>query len=156
MARRPVAPPRKISPPAGPAAAAPLKVLMIASEVAPFSKTGGLAEVASALPRALGRAGHDVTVVTPRYQGITAGQWHADVEASVGGVVLAAGLFEEPLGPGARALLVDCPPLYQRAGLYNAGQVDYQDNPLRFAFLVIAALEWAARQEPPVSVVHAH
>ena len=129
---------------------------MIASELAPFSKTGGLADVASALPRALGRAGHDVTVVTPRYRGITAGQWHADVEAAIAGVSLSAGLFEEPLGPGARALFVDCPPLYDRAGLYNAGQVDYQDNPLRFAFLVVAALEWAARQEQPVSVVHAH
>ncbi len=129
---------------------------MIASELAPFSKTGGLADVTAALPRALAGAGHDVTVVTPRYQGITAGQWQADVRAGVGGVTLAAGLFEEPLGPGARALFVDCPPLYHRAGLYNAGQVDYPDNPLRFAFLVIAALEWAATQERPVDVVHAH
>ncbi len=129
---------------------------MIASELAPFSKTGGLADVTAALPRALGRAGHDVTVVTPRYRGITAGQWHTDVEAAVAGVSLAAGLFEEPLGPGARALFVDCPPLYHRDGLYNTGQVDYQDNPLRFAFLVIAALEWAARQDQPIAVVHAH
>jgi starch synthase len=129
---------------------------MIASELAPFSKTGGLADVASALPRALGRAGHHVTVVTPRYRGIEAGRWQAEVEATVGGTSLSAGLFEEPLGPGARALLVECPPLYHRAGLYNSGQVDYDDNPLRFAFLVIAALEWAAGQEHPVSVVHAH
>ncbi len=142
--------------PAAPAAPAPLRVLMIASEVAPFSKTGGLADVTAALPRALAREGHDVTVVTPRYQGITAGQWRAEVQASMAGVTLAAGLFEEPLGPGARALFVDCPPLYQRAGLYNSGQVDYQDNPLRFAFLAIAALEWAAAAEQPVSVVHAH
>ena len=129
---------------------------MIASEVAPFSKTGGLADVASALPRALGRAGHDVTVVTPRYLGIAAGRWRTDVEAAVAGTPLSAGLFEEPLGPGARALFVDCPPLYDREGLYHAGQVDYADNPLRFAFLVIAALEWAARADEPIDVVHAH
>ena len=129
---------------------------MIASEVAPFSKTGGLADVASALPRALGRAGHDVTVVTPRYLGIAAGRWRTDVEAAVAGTRLSAGLFEEPLGPGARALFVDCPPLYDREGLYHAGQVDYADNPLRFAFLVIAALEWAARADEPIDVVHAH
>lgn len=129
---------------------------MIASELAPFSKTGGLADVASALPQALGRAGHDVTVVTPRYRGIGAGQWVSDVSATVAGVTFSAGLFEEPLGPGARALFVDCPPLYDRVGLYNAGQVDYPDNPLRFAFLSIAALEWAAAQTAPVQVVHAH
>ncbi len=129
---------------------------MIASELAPYSKTGGLADVASALPRALGRAGHDVTVVTPRYLGIAAGQWRADVDVAVAGAPLSAGLFEEPLGPGARALFVDCPPLYHRAGLYNAGQVDFADNPLRFAFLVIAALEWAAGEGAPVSVVHGH
>ena len=139
-----------------PTAAASLRVLMIASEVAPYSKTGGLADVASALPRALGRAGHDVTVVTPRYLGISAGQWRADVDATVAGTSFSAGLFEEPLGPGARVLLVDCPPLYHRPGLYNSGQRDYDDNPLRFAFLVIAALEWASRQDTPVSVVHAH
>jgi starch synthase len=97
-----------------------------------------------------------VTVVTPRYRGLGAGQWLTDVSATVGGTTLAAGLFEEPLGPGARALFVDCPPLYDRAGLYNAGQVDFDDNPLRFAFLTIAALEWAAAQAAPIQVVHAH
>jgi hypothetical protein len=43
-----------------------LRILMVASEAQPFSKTGGLADVATSLPRALGRLGHDVTVVTPR------------------------------------------------------------------------------------------
>ncbi len=133
-----------------------LRVMMIASEVAPYSKTGGLADVASALPQALGRAGHDVTVVTPRYRGVAAGQWIADVSAAVAGTTFTAGLFAEPLGPGARVLFVDCPPLFDRAGLYNTGQVDFEDNPLRFAFLTIAALEWAAAEAEPIDVVHAH
>lgn len=153
-APRSTAAPVRTRRPAAPAKG--LRVLMIASELAPYSKTGGLADVAAALPKALGRAGHDVTVVTPRYRGITAGQWHADVDAAIAGVTLSAGLFAERLGPGARALFVDCPPLYDRPGLYNSGQVDYQDNPLRFAFLVIAALEWAAQQNDPIAVVHAH
>lgn len=130
--------------------------MMIASEVAPFSKTGGLADVASALPRALGRAGHDVTVVTPRYRGLAAGQWVGEVNAVVAGTTFTAGLFAEPLGPGAQALFVDCPPLFDRAGLYNAGGQDFDDNPLRFAFLTIAALEWAAAEASPIHVVHAH
>ena len=129
---------------------------MIASEATPFSKTGGLADVASALPRALGRLGHEVTLFTPRYAGVAAGQWRHDVSAALAGVSLSAGLFEEPIGVGARAMLVECPPLYHRAGLYNGGGVDFDDNALRFAFLVIAALEWAATQSPPIDVVHAH
>jgi starch synthase len=136
--------------------APPLRVLMIASEATPFSKTGGLADVASALPRALGRLGHEVTLFTPRYAGVSAGQWRDDVSVAVAGATYSAGLFEEPIGVGARAMLVECPPLYHRPGLYNSGGVDFADNALRFAFLVIAALEWAAQQPTPIDVVHAH
>src|SRR5215212_9875060 len=50
-----------------------LRILMIASEAQPFSKTGGLADVASALAKALGGLGHDVTLITPRYRGVTDG-----------------------------------------------------------------------------------
>src|SRR5688572_9011599 len=54
-------------------APAGLRILMLASEAQPFSKTGGLADVATALPKALGRLGHDVTLITPRYRGVTDG-----------------------------------------------------------------------------------
>ncbi len=47
---------------------------MVASEAAPFAKTGGLADVVGALPQALVRLGHEVDVVMPRYRGITAGE----------------------------------------------------------------------------------
>lgn len=129
---------------------------MIVSEVEPYSKTGGLADVASALPRALGRLGHDVTVVTPRYRGIEAGTWRETVGVQVGGYRFDAAYFEEPLGPGARVMFVDCPPLYHRDGIYNSDNIDYADNALRFAFLSAAAVDWAARQPVPFSIVHAH
>ena len=58
-----------------PARAKDLRILMIASEAQPFSKTGGLADVATALPRALGRLGHDVTLITPRYRGTPTVPW---------------------------------------------------------------------------------
>ncbi len=96
-----------------------LRILMIASEAQPFSKTGGLADVATALPKALGRLGHDVTVVTPRYRGIEAGAVRRAVAVGVAGATFTAEFYEAPLGPGARALLLDCPPLYDRAGIYN-------------------------------------
>ena len=53
-----------------PAPTPPLKVLFVASECAPFSKTGGLADVAGALPKALKALGIDVRVVMPLYAGM--------------------------------------------------------------------------------------
>ncbi len=157
-AARPARAPRAVKTPetASASVATPLRILMIASEAEPFSKTGGLADVASALPRALGRLGHEVTLVTPRYGGIDAGTYRESISAVVGGYQFEAGLFAQPLGPGATALLVDVPSLYHREGLYNAHNVDFADNGLRFAFLSVAALEWAARQPVGPSVVHAH
>src|SRR5262245_23955148 len=133
-----------------------LRVLMVASEAQPFSKTGGLADVAGSLTRALGGLGHDVTLVTPRYRGVPGGPSRGTVGASVAGHWFEAAMFEAPLGDNARALLVDCPPLYDRGGIYAEPHRDYDDNPIRFAFLTIAALEWASWQASPPAVIHAH
>src|SRR5690606_7082659 len=110
-----------------------LRILMCASEAHPFSKTGGLADVVSSLARALGRLGHDVTVVTPRYRGAPAGDGRGQTRIGAGDEWFDATFFEAPLGERVRAILVDCPPLYDRAGLYVEDGADYPDNPLRFA-----------------------
>jgi starch synthase len=133
-----------------------LRVLMVASEAYPFSKTGGLADVATALTMALGRLGHHVTLVTPRYRGIEVGEKQSSVRAYTANRWFDADLYEVPLGENARAMLVDCPALYDRASLYAENNVDYVDNALRFAFLSIAALEFAASEPEPFSVLHAH
>jgi starch synthase len=135
---------------------APLRILMIASEAQPFSKTGGLADVVGALPRALARLGHDVTVVTPRYRGIDVGERRSPVQVRVGAFSFEVGLFEAEFEPRARVFFADCPPLFSREGIYNEHNVDYADNALRFAVLTLAALEWAAAQPSPPSLVHAH
>lgn len=134
----------------------PLRILMIASEAQPFSKTGGLADVVGALPRALAHLGHEVTVVTPRYRGIDVGELFTTVDVSVGESTFEVGLFETTLELGAKVLFADCPPLFARTGVYNEQNVDYWDNPLRFAVLTLAALEWAGMQSTPPSLVHAH
>ena len=110
-------------------------VLLIGSEAQPFAKTGGLADVLGALPPALQRLGWDATVALPRYRGVSAGTLTDTFPVTVGGYTRAAGFYEAPLADGARALLVDCPHLYDRPGLYRAGNVDYPDNARRFAFL---------------------
>ena len=133
-----------------------LRVLMVASEAQPFSKTGGLADVATSLTMALGRLGHDVTLLTPYYGRGNAGERRGRVRAWIANQWFDAQLCEVPLGDHARALLVDCPPLYDRPGVYGEGHSDYLDNPVRFAFLSRAALDWASQQPAPFSVVHAH
>ncbi len=71
-----------------PRAGRSLRILMIASEAQPFSKTGGLADVATALPKALGRLGHDVTLITPRYRGIADGPVVDSLSIEVAGASL--------------------------------------------------------------------
>jgi starch synthase len=131
-------------------------VLLIGSEAQPFAKTGGLADVLGALPPALQRLGWDATVALPRYRGVTAGTLVETFPVTVGGFTRDAGFYEAPLAGGARALLVDCPDLYDRAGIYGVDTTDYPDSPRRFAFLSRAALEFAARRGAGPSVVHAH
>jgi starch synthase len=133
----------------------PLRILMVASEAQPFSKTGGLADVASALPKALGRLGHDVTLITPRYRGIADGPVAGRVSIEVAAHRFDAGLIEASLGPNARVLLLDCPELYDRAGIYYDAAGDYADNAVRYAFLAAAAVEWAATHGP-FDIIHAH
>ncbi len=133
-----------------------LRILMIASEAVPFAKTGGLADVAGALPRALACLGHQVSIALPRYRGVAAGRLVTRFPITLKGVVHEAGIYEEELAAGVRAVLVDCPAYYDRAGLYGIGNEDYPDNASRFAFLCRAALEHAARAGSRPDVVHAH
>lgn len=53
----------------------PLKILLLAAEVIPFAKTGGLADVAGELPRAIRALGHDIRVAMPRYGRIKTSQF---------------------------------------------------------------------------------
>ena len=133
----------------------PLSVLIIGSEAVPFAKTGGLADMLGALPVALARLGLDVTLAIPRYRGVAPGRLVDRFPVSIGGYIREVHFHETPLDAGARAVLVDCPDLFDREALYGVDGTDFPDNPRRFAMLVRAALEHAGRRGKP-SVVHAH
>lgn len=122
----------------------------------PFSKTGGLADVLGALPQAIARLGWDVTLVVPRYRGTTAGTRVDRVAITVGGYHTDVNVYQEDIGNGARALLIEEPSLYDRDSLYASGGVDYPDNARRFAVLSRAALELSMRNGSGPTVVHAH
>lgn len=112
-----------------------MRILFAASEVAPLSKTGGLADVAQALPKALHRLGQDVRVVTPAYRGLLE---RLQGRSAIGRLELrghAFTIWEAAVGrDGPRMWLVDCPVLFAREGsLYtDATGREFADNALRF------------------------
>jgi starch synthase len=132
-----------------------MRILMVASEAAPFAKTGGLADVVAALPRALARLGHLVDVVIPRYRGIAADELIARVKVPLGAQVTYAAIHAMAEGR-VRTIFVDHGKYFDREYLYGAVGRDYPDNPERFAFLSRAALEWAAASGERYDAVHAH
>ena len=128
---------------------------MVASEVHPFAKTGGLADVLGALPRALVKLGHHVDVVMPKYRAISAGQPIGQITVSLGGQVDVADV-SAVIDRGVRVVFVSHPAYFERDYLYGIASRDYPDNPERFAFLSKAALTWAASTGQTYDVVHAH
>src|SRR3974390_1100899 len=116
-----------------------MKILLASSEVHPFSKTGGLADMGGSLGKALARAGHKVGIITPLYLGIRE-RFPKLVNLTLP-LDFALGLREVhgevwSLQPdaGMTIYFIDQPALYQRAGLYQNDGVDYPDNAERFIF----------------------
>ncbi len=134
----------------------PLTIVMVASEAVPFAKTGGLADVLGALPRALAGLGHRVTVFLPRYRDIDPGETVAEFDVSIGGRTLRPRFERHEIAPRLAAVLVDAPPLFDREALYGNGNTDYPDNAVRFAFLAKASLEFVASTFDALDVIHAH
>jgi starch synthase len=132
-----------------------MRILMVASEAAPFAKTGGLADVVAALPRALARLGHGVDVIVPRYRGVESGEPLGRVDVPLGRHGGEARLSAHR-SDGVRTLLVEHPAYFERTHLYGSGGQDYDDNPARFGFLSRTAAVWAARAGERYDVVHAH
>jgi len=131
-------------------------VLIVGSEAVPFAKSGGLADVLGSLPPALSRLGWEVTLVIPKYRHVPESEVVERFPVTVGGYTVDVKFHEVALAERARAVLVDVPELYDRDGLYQINGVDYRDNARRFAVLARAALELAARDERPPSIVHGH
>ena len=135
----------------------PLSVLMVASEAVPYAKTGGLADVTSALSKALGRLGHHVALVMPKYREVgSVGEPFRDATITLGGRPFRIGFIEQPLGDGATVVFVQCDELYDRDGLYAIGGRDHPDNARRFGVLSCAALEYCRVRAMPPDVIHAH
>lgn len=135
-----------------------MKVVFAAGEAAPFCKTGGLADVAGALPRELARAGHEVSLFLPYYRSVRA-RWPAKTAARLsfpfGAGEGRADLLSLDAG-GVRVFFVDCPAYFDRDGLYQEGGKDFPDNGERFAFFSRAVIEGAKAVAAGVELFHCH
>jgi starch synthase len=131
-----------------------MRIAHLSSEVVPFSKTGGLADVAGALPVAQAALGHEVTVVVPAHRSSLADAPPGEVH----GVVHALGMSAKlnvVAHRGVRVVLLDCPVLFVRPALYSLPDGDFPDNAIRFAFFSRAALAAVAKLGG-AAIVHAH
>ena len=102
-----------------------MRILFAASEVAPFCKTGGLADVAGALPRALAARGHQVLTVVPLYQVVDRARWELE---STCVHVAGARVWRRAWAPGAELVFLERGDLFDRPGLYGQKSVDYPDK----------------------------
>lgn len=133
-----------------------MNVLLLAAEVAPYAKVGGLADVAGALPKALSRLGHDVRVVMPRYRQIDAAKWqlHASLDPfdmRIGGETFAVSVFQGDLD-GSPIYFVDVDGMFaERAAVYGEG-----DDGRRFLTFCAAALQLPERLGWKPEIVHAN
>lgn len=139
-----------------------MKILFVASEVVPFAKTGGLADVAGALPKALAQLGHDVRVIMPRYRMVDRKRFglkqaRERVTVTVGTKHVSGGVFEAKMPNAAiTTYFIDQPALFDRDGLYQDKGVDFPDNLERFSFFSHAVLKLIPQLGWQPQVVHCH
>jgi starch synthase len=133
-----------------------MRILFVASEGLPFSKTGGLADVVEALPKALVARGHEVAVVLPRYRGTkTSTIVMPSLTVPLGSRLRFPAVADGTLLNGVRYFFVDDPGYFDRDGLYGGPTGDYWDNAERFSEFSRAAIE-IAKHIWPADVIHCH
>jgi starch synthase len=140
---------------------ASLRVVIVASEVVPFAKTGGLADVTGALPIALDRLGHQVSVIMPRYPSIERAvrsleRVHDHLAIPMGSQTEAGTIWTAKLTPRIPVYFIEHRAYFQREGLYATSTGDYPDNAQRFAFFAKAALQACQDLKLQPDILHCH
>ncbi|MEM6926064.1 MAG: glycogen/starch synthase [Myxococcota bacterium] len=131
-----------------------MDIVFVSAELSPYSKVGGLGDVAGSLPRSLAARGHRVSVVTPNYP--STGGPHAAIGSTwveLFGEYHEVSWLRGPTDDNLEIIFVDNP-AFHRAGVYGDEHGGFGDNHLRYTMLVIGALEWAATfaQRPVIQV----
>ncbi len=137
-----------------------MKAAFVASEITPYASTGGLADVAAALPEALSEQGVDTLQIMPMYRRVMEGPYHAEDT----GIVLSIPVGFHNFRAEIWTLPRRDPPIYfirrdeffDRSELYNLSHRDYEDNFERFIFFQKAAIALLDHLGANVDIVHCH
>ena len=134
----------------------PLKILILASEVVPFAKVGGLADVVGALPKALQELGQDVRVVMPRYRQVDPERFALTTILDALTVNIAG--FQEQvnvrlgsIGNGIPVYMIDAPRFFDRENIYG-----YTDDGERFILFCRGVLEAMRTLDWAPDIIHCH
>jgi len=125
-----------------------MKILLAASEVVPFAKTGGLADVAGALPLALEEEAQEVIIAMPRYKMIS--------EAKFKIQRLSENISYTTYGKNIKVYLIENDAYFNRDGLYGDKTGDYKDNLDRFSYYCKRTLELLKEIKFKPDIIHIH
>lgn len=138
-----------------------MKILLASSEVYPFSKTGGLADMVGALGVALAEAGHEARIVTPLYRGIREKfpalrkvDWNFYLP--LGDKFVAGQLWELDYAPRLKIYFIEQPEFFDRAGIYHEKNISYPDNDTRYLFFSKCVVHLARYLPWQPDIVHGH
>ena len=136
-----------------------MKIALIASEVTPFAKTGGLADVLGSLSAVLEQLGNEIFVIAPAYSSVLRGGFALQETSMQFSVPLAdrsvsAEVLQSFIANRVTIYFIRADQYFDREFLYTTPTGDYPDNSERFVFFSRAALELLRQQ--PVDVVHCH
>jgi starch synthase len=141
-----------------------MDILFVATELAPFVKVGGLADVTAGLTKALRMLGHKVTIALPRFPGFERGgllvaRRLTPLRVSLGDRTIEVTVCDGRLASQVDLILVDAPSMFDRSEVYGERGEGYPDNLQRFAVLSRAAAEIARQRAAagaPFDIVHVH
>lgn len=138
-----------------------MNILLASAELHPFSKTGGLADMVSALGKSLAAEGHEVGVMTPLYRGIrerfeNLEPLDYEVNVPMNGTMASGGIAALRFKKNLTIYFVDQPEYYDRPALYGEDNMEYPDNPERFIYFSKAVAHFAQYYHWRPDVVHVH
>jgi starch synthase len=134
----------------------PLKILILAAEIVPFAKVGGLADVVGALPKSLQSLGHDVRLAMPRYGQIDPARFDLQtlrdaVTVNMSDFRVQVSVRQGTIGNEIPVYMIDAPRFFERENIYG-----YTDDGERFILFCRAILEAMRALDWSPDIIHCH
>lgn len=136
-----------------------LKVLIVASEIVPFAKTGGLGDVVGAFAKNLENLGLNVSIAMPKYKKQEIDEIAKEIcvkemEIKIGDEIYKGSVWKGEMGTSIKVYFIDNPSFFYREELYGVGGNDYPDNHKRFIFFSLVLLEFLKKKNLIFDVIH--